>query len=361
MLLLIPSMQIYLSDGNITSKDCDCPRGAYKCSHAAAIVIHAIHNLSRTDMEFSWKRQKLTDVVKSASELYPPSREYNPLKRTVTAEDRSWLYGELRQYGKFTGMAWILSPEPDMDVHLPIQSVEELILSPEFLQQRLKTNYLLEKLKISQDQKLAVSAVTKGQRESAAWHVLRKGRLTASNFGYILKAKRVTPSLIKRLLGEYNLSGVQAINWGISNEQEAIKEFIAATKHKVEETGLWLDPCGFLGASPDGLVGSDAVLEAKCPFTFRNSTIEEAIKSNEFFLTKSEDGSFDLKRDHVYWHQVQGQMHLTNRNICYFVVWTTKETVVIKVIKDLQWGSNLELLKQFYKSNILPKLVEGGM
>jgi len=80
-----------------------------------------------------------------------------------------------------------------------------------------------------------------------------------------------------------------------------------------------------------------------------------------FFLTKSEYGSFELKRDHVYWHQLQGQMHLTKRNICYFVVWTTKETVVIKVIKDLQWGSNLELLKQFYKSNILPKLVEGGM
>ena len=158
MLLFILSMQIYLSDGNIKSTDCDCPRGAYKCSHAAAIVIHAIHNLSRTDVECSWKRQKLTDVVKLASELYPPPREYNPLKRTVTAEDRSWLYGELQKYGKFTGMEWILSPEPDRDVHLPIQSVEELILSPEFLQQQLKTNYLLEKLKISQDQKLAVSA-----------------------------------------------------------------------------------------------------------------------------------------------------------------------------------------------------------
>ena len=79
------------------------------------------------------------------------------------------------------------------------------------------------------------------------------------------------------------------------------------------------------------------------------------------FLTKSEDGRFELKRDHAYWHQVQGEIYLTNRNICYFVVWTTKETVVIKVIKDLQWGSNLQLLKQFYKSNILPKLVEGGI
>jgi len=63
----------------------------------------------------------------------------------------------------------------------------------------------------------------------------------------------------------------------------------------------------------------------------------------------------------VYWHQLQGQMHLTNRNVFYFVVWTTNETVVIKVIKDLPWGSNLELLKKLYKSNILPKLVEGGM
>ena len=86
-------------------------------------------------------------------------------------------------------MAWILSPEPDTDMHLPIQSVEELILSPEFLQQQLKTNYLLENLKINQDQKLAVGAVTKGQRESAAWHVLRRGRLTANTFGYIFKSK----------------------------------------------------------------------------------------------------------------------------------------------------------------------------
>ena len=39
------------------------------------------------------------------------------------------------------------------------------------------------------------------------WHVLRKGRLTASNLGYIFKAKRVTPSLIKRVLGEYKTFG----------------------------------------------------------------------------------------------------------------------------------------------------------
>ena len=160
-----------------------------------------------------------------------------------------------------------------------------------------------------------MSAATKGQRENAAWQILREGTLTASNFGFILKAKRVTPSLIKRVLREYDLSGVQAINWGISNEQEAIKAFTTAAKMKVEETGIWLDPCGFIGASPDGLIGTNAVLEVKCPFTFRNSTIEEALKSDGFFLTESEYGNLELKKDHVYWHQVQGQIYSTNRDI----------------------------------------------
>ena len=108
-------------------------------------------------MECTWKRHSKTDVVKSVGELYPPPKVYDPLKRNVTAEDRSWLYKELRKYGQFTGMAWILSPEPESEMHLPIRLVEQLILSPEFLQQQLKTDYLLEKLKITQDQQEAIS------------------------------------------------------------------------------------------------------------------------------------------------------------------------------------------------------------
>ena len=141
--------------------------------------------------------------------------------------------------------------------------------------------------------------------------LIRRGRLTASNFGYVLKAKRVTPSLIKRLLGEYDLSGVKAIAWGVSNE-EGMKAFLEMTGLTATDTDIWLHSSGVLGASPDGLVGTEGVLEVKCPNSERNSTISEAASKTSFCL-KISNGVFLLKQDHVYWHQVQGQLFLTNR------------------------------------------------
>ena len=88
----------------------------------------------------------------------------------------------------------------------------------------------------------------------------------------------MTPSLMKRVLGEFDVSGVHAINWGIVNE-EGGKVFTNATGPTVDDCGLWLHKCGAIGASPDGMVGTDAILEISCPFTQRNCTIQKAIKS----------------------------------------------------------------------------------
>lgn len=71
------------------------------------------------------------------------------------------------------------------------------------------------------------------------------------------------------MLGQYDLSRVQAINWGIINENEAKKMFQQKTKLCVEESGIWLELSGMLVASPDGLVGRDALVGVKCPFTQR--------------------------------------------------------------------------------------------
>jgi len=43
----------------------------------------------------------------------------------------------------------------------------------------------------------------------------------------------------------------------------------------VVKTGVWLEELGLLGASPEGLVEDNSVLEAKCPYTQRHLTIEE--------------------------------------------------------------------------------------
>lgn len=67
---------------------------------------------------------------------------------------------------------------------------------------------------------------------------------------------------------------------GVTNEPEALKALTSKTGLRVVETGVWLDESGLLGASPDHLVEDDSVLEAKCPYTQRNLTIEEALEED---------------------------------------------------------------------------------
>lgn len=143
--------------------------------------------------------------------------------------------------------------------------------------------------------------------------MIRKNRLTASKFAMVLKAcarKRYPPSLFADLSETYDLTSVRAIQWGRENEETAIKCFEEASNLKVSRTGLWLDDCGYLGASPDGL------------------TV--------------------VNKKHDYWHQIQGQMHITNRNLCYLIVWTPKECEIIYIEKDPTWVENISILKEFF-------------
>uniref|UniRef100_A0A668AA77 YqaJ viral recombinase domain-containing protein n=1 Tax=Myripristis murdjan TaxID=586833 RepID=A0A668AA77_9TELE len=164
------------------------------------------------------------------------------------------------------------------------------------------------------------------------------------------------PSLMKRLLGGQNLDGVLAVNWGVMNEQEGVKTFQQACQVEVLDCGLSVSKSGILGASPDGFIRSSALLEVKCPYSQRNSTIAEAVKTPSFYLCVEGQG-FSLKKTHEYWHQVQGQLHQTDQDLCYFVVWTTKEAAVIPIPKDSAWGQHLLILEDFYRQHILPVLI----
>lgn len=165
-----------------------------------------------------------------------------------------------------------------------------------------------------------------------------------------------------RLLGEYDLSRVKAVQWGTNNEKEAVKYFVLQTGLPVEETGLWLDESGVLGASPDGLVGQNHVLEVKCPYTQRNQTIMEGVENDSFCLKANDDENLILKQDHVYWHQVQGQMFLTKRQqFCYFVVWTTKDAVILTIKRDVSWAANIDVLTDFYFYHLFHKITEGEL
>ena len=297
--------------------------------------------------------------------MFPSPKKYSALSRKPTQADRSALYEDLKEYGRFTGLCWLISPEPPVANQLPIPTIEEIIFSDEFLQatgRQQQLDCLVRLSRLQETDILSVSELTAGQRDNPAWFLARRGRLTASNFGSVLKAKRITPSLVKRLLGEYDLSRVKAVQWGVNNEEEAVKAFTLKTGLAVKETGIWFHLSGILGASPDGIIDDETVLEVKCPYTERNLTIAEAVESATFCLEKCESGQcYTLKKDHVYWHQVQGEMYFSCRKFCYFVVWTTKDVAIVKIERDETWVANIPVLTQFYFDNIFPRIVEGEL
>lgn len=142
-----------------------------------------------------------------------------------------------------------------------------------------KRQFLLEKLILSREDILKIAEKTIGQYANEQWLLARKLRLTSSKFGLILKASnrnKFSRSLFTNLLEGYDLSNVQAVQWSKENEPIAIQMFEESNNVIVNSTGLWLDPCGFIGASPDGLVDDLAVVEVKCPFKYRNSSLKEA-------------------------------------------------------------------------------------
>lgn len=166
--------KINLRGGEIVSLQCECPRREYKCSHAAALAIQSIHNLSRTNVLCEWKKQKAPGQVKSVEELYPCPKENSCLKRDVTNEDRAWLYGELKKYGNFNGTLWILSPKPSTNDRLPSPTVEDIVISEEFVNyDGDKKGFLVQKLMITNEQHKAIQETTIGQRDNPSWHLLR--------------------------------------------------------------------------------------------------------------------------------------------------------------------------------------------
>ena len=205
---------------------------------------------------------------------------------------------------------------------------------------------------MSDDDRELAERMTRGQRQNPEWSRVRAGRLTASRFGEVIRAcKRSShpPSLVKSLLGEYNLDGVKAVQWGFKHEQQAVDDYVANFSKTVTEVGLLLHESGVLAASPDRLEEPDSLLEVKCPFSFRNSSIPDALSDPKFCIAIDDNGQFSLKTNHVYYDQCQGQLHISGRSRLSFFVWLPQGSLRVDVMRDEGWGAkNLPLLIDFY-------------
>lgn len=252
-----------------------------------------------------------------------------------------------------------------------ITTVTDIVLEPAYITSPDPINYILSRLEINVDGITAVEVATRGQRDNAAWGACRKGRLTASNFGVVLRHQasrsrgKPSKSLMKRVLCEYDLAGMKAIQWWINHESEAINTYQTAKDCEVKPSGIWLDRSGCLGGSPDGIVDDELIVEVKCPYSIRDKPVTTAIAEGHFYLKKNIDDDIELDTNTdlgmQYYHQMQGNMHLSGRSKCDFVSWTPLEMVIVQVEKDPAWTEKFKLLQQFHRDHILPVFVSGGL
>ena len=206
-----------------------------------------------------------------------------------------------------------------------------------------------------------LEASTRLQSESQEWFTARRNRLTASNFGLVMKRKApVNEKFLCNLFSDGPISAA-AIEHGNRNESRARDLYV-----RQRSPSLHTHACGFvvneqfmfLGASPDGKVCQDSqcgIIEIKCPYKARNMTVSEAVTTlqPDFML----DDGMDLKKTHNYYAQVQGQLMITGAPFCDFIVFTYKDLFVIRVLPDQDYMVTLlNKLCAFFENHAMPYL-----
>jgi putative phage-type endonuclease len=146
------------------------------------------------------------------------------------------------------------------------------------------------------------------------WFAERLGKVTASRVADVVaktksgysasRANYMAELVVERLTGQRGASfSNAAMQWGTEQEPNARAAYEARTGHLVEETGFVPHPTiPMSGASPDGLVGDNGLVEIKCPNT---ATHIETMLS----------GTVPEK----YMLQMMWQMACTDRKWCDFV------------------------------------------
>ena len=153
------------------------------------------------------------------------------------------------------------------------------------------------------------------QQGTPEWHQARLGRVTASKLSDVMASGRggapsATRANYRAQLVVERLTGVPtegftnaAMAHGTETEPQARATYILTTGRDVAEVGFIDHPTiAMAGASPDGLIEADGLVEIKCP---NSATHIATLRGAEI--------------DGKYLKQMQWQMACTGRDWCDFV------------------------------------------
>lgn len=117
-------------------------------------------------------------------------------------------------------------------------------------------------------------------QRTAEWFHDRCGCLTASRAAAVLNRRKdgkptaayealIETLICERVTGQCEGIGTTAaMQWGVDHEDEAREVYEERTGELVDLVGFIPHPSvSYFGASPDGLVGADGLLEIKCPYS----------------------------------------------------------------------------------------------
>lgn len=135
---------------------------------------------------------------------------------------------------------------------------------------------------------------------------------------------------------------------------------------KVVPCGIFIDELDpFLAATPDGIIlNEDGLIELKCPYSCRNISPENAIQSQKlkFWRFDKSKNSFVVNKKHPYYYQIQGQLHIAQKQFCLFCVWTGQmhQLKVERIERDLDFYTKemKPKLTNFYLSHMVPEIVD---
>lgn len=152
------------------------------------------------------------------------------------------------------------------------------------------------------------------EQRTDEWLAARLGKVTASRVADVIaktksgystsRANYMAELICERLTGTKGESfSSAAMQWGTNTEPQARAAYEAQSGGLVEEVGF-VSHCSIFdgGASPDGLVGNDGLVEIKCPITATHL---------DTLLTEMIPGKYAT--------QMQWQMACTGRQWCDFV------------------------------------------
>ena len=136
-------------------------------------------------------------------------------------------------------------------------------------------------------------------------------RIHASDYGRICLRTDKTESvkLASSLQTMTNLSTAPILH-GQQYEPVALKAFASQTGKKIRQCGIVVHPRKlFLGCSPDCLVGTDSLIEVKCPYSAHDKRISPATVPYLY----EKNGELFLQENHRYFFQVMGTLACTGR------------------------------------------------